>query len=414
MRNRQSLVVRILVLSLALVLSDLPLSGSPAAAQQLIGRCHGLLGCLFGGGGSQPPARVYVPPQKRTTTAPRIRRQAAPQPQRNRAPSRSSSHHSAPAAPPPPPEVDKLDNARTVLVVGDFLAGGLAEGLEDAYAESPGVRVVDRSNGSSGFVRSDYYDWNAEIGQILEEEKPYVVVMMIGSNDRQQIVVDGNRVDPRSDPWRKEYLKRIGTFAKAVTSRKLPLVWVGLPSFKSPSMTSDVLAFNDLYKQEVEAAGGEFVDIWDGFVDENGNFIFTGPDMNGQPVRLRGSDGINLTQAGKRKVAFYVEKPLNKILGAAVSPDVNGAAMEQLPEPSLVPVLPGEVDRTQPVSLLGPDLDGGSALLGPAANPRKSAEPDRNGMNIDPPAGRADNFSTAPAPRPVQPADRRTTGSTAP
>src|SRR5690606_30716215 len=170
------------------------------------------------------------------TTAPRVRRRAAP-PQHSRAPSPSSSRQSAPAAPPPPPEVEKLDNARVVLVVGDFLAGGLAEGLKDAYARSPGVRVVDRSNGSSGFVRTDYYDWNASIGAILDEEKPAVVVVMIGSNDRQQIVLDGGRADPRSDPWTKEYLKRIDAFADAVTSRKLPLVWAGLPAFKSPSMT---------------------------------------------------------------------------------------------------------------------------------------------------------------------------------
>src|SRR5690606_38419346 len=146
------------------------------------------------------------------------------------------------------------------------------------YAQSPGVRIVDRSNGSSGFVRTDYYDWNANIGAILDEDKPAVVVVMIGSNDRQQIVLDGGRADPRSDPWTKEYLKRIDAFAAAVTSRNLPLVWAGLPAFKSSRMTSDMLAFNDLYKQEVEAAGGEFVDIWDGFVDESGNFIFAGPD----------------------------------------------------------------------------------------------------------------------------------------
>ena len=45
-----------------------------------------------------------------------------------------------------------------------------------------------------------------------------------------------------------------------------------------------------------------------------------GPDMNGQPVRLRGSDGISLSKAGKRKVAFYVEKPLNKLLGSETVP----------------------------------------------------------------------------------------------
>ena len=66
-----------------------------------------------------------------------------------------------------------------------------------------------------------------------------------------------------------------------------------------------------------EAAGGTFVDVWDGFVDEAGKFVITGSDVNGQQVRLRGSDGINLTKAGKRKLAFYAEKDIRKILGDA-------------------------------------------------------------------------------------------------
>ena len=40
------------------------------------------------------------------------------------------------------------------------------------------------------------------------------------------------------------------------------------------------------------------MDIWDGFVDENGAYVSTGPDINGQPARLRAGDGINLTKAG--------------------------------------------------------------------------------------------------------------------
>lgn len=44
--------------------------------------------------------------------------------------------------------------------------------------------------------------------------------------------------------------------------------------------------------------------MWDGFVDEGGKFVITGYDMNGQQARLREADGIGMTQAGKRKLAF--------------------------------------------------------------------------------------------------------------
>ncbi|TIM80838.1 MAG: DUF459 domain-containing protein, partial [Mesorhizobium sp.] len=73
-------------------------------------------------------------------------------------------------------------------------------------------------------------------------------------------------------------------------------------------------------RSTAESHGGEFVDIWDGFVDEEGAFVTSGPDINGQPVRLRTDDGIRVSKAGKRKLAFYAEKPLLKILGMTAPP----------------------------------------------------------------------------------------------
>ena len=61
-----------------------------------------------------------------------------------------------------PEAIAKLDTARTVMVVGDFMAGGLAEGLDSAYAQNPDIKIIDRSNGSSGFVRADFHDWPAD------------------------------------------------------------------------------------------------------------------------------------------------------------------------------------------------------------------------------------------------------------
>lgn len=378
----------IAIISLSLALPVILSTPSPAGAQE---RSRGLLDFLFGGRARQrEPERPAVrqPSQRRNQPA-------------TRSPSRSTTRAAPrqPTTPPPPPEVEKLENARTVLVVGDFMAGGLAEGLSDAYAESPGVRVINRSNGSSGFVRDDYYDWNAEISGILEEVSPTVVIVMIGSNDRQQLRIDGQREAPRSEPWLVEYTDRVKTFAAAIEEKQIPLVWSGLPAFKSSTMSSDMLAFNDIYKTTVESIGGTFVDIWDGFVDENGAFIFTGPDMNGQPVRLRGSDGINLTRSGKRKVAFYVEKPLNKLLGEAISPDIGEVGIENLPSLVLFPEEPTPVDRTVPISLSDPALDGGLELMGAVVEPigrqERSDEADIDSATSSQP-GRADNFSLRP------------------
>jgi hypothetical protein len=300
------------------------------------------------------------------------------------------------AAEPEVPAVEKLADAKIVLVVGDFLASGLAEGLAEAYAENPRVKVVDRSNGSSGFVRDDFFDWPGEIAGIVEEEKPATIVVMLGSNDRQQMKVAGEREPVRSEGWTKEYTLRAEKFGKTIADGKAPFVWVGMPAFKSSKMTSDMLAFNDIYRASAEGAGAEFVDIWDGFVDENGAFVATGPDVNGQPVRLRAGDGINMTAAGKRKLAFYAEKPLNKILGETTGPDPVALAPATPAAPGTPNAAPA--DRTVPISLADPQLDGGTELLGAQAPKKQKARTPGERLAIEGVApeaapGRADDFS---------------------
>lgn len=296
--------------------------------------------------------------------------------------------------------VDKLPNAKTVLVVGDFMAGGLAEGLVNAFSDNAGVQIVEKWNGSSGFVRSDFYDWPANMPALLSEVRPSVVIVMIGANDRQQMKVGENRELVGTPAWISEYEKRVTSMASVLKAGGVPSIWVGQPAFRSNQMSTSMTAFNDIYRKNIESVGGVFVDIWDGFVDENGVFQQTGPDMNGLPARLRGNDGISFAKAGKRKAAFYVEKPLRQLLG-----DTGEPLSASLPSASsagfIGPLLPAPVvvTRTDPISLSDPELDGGTELLGadpkPAllqnGNPAGALRP--NGSLAAPKPGRVDDFT---------------------
>lgn len=354
------------------------MSGTPAYAQE---RPRTLFQLLFR---KEQPSREAIPERTRPRNVKRV-------PRTNRA---AESARSVAA-------VAKQDDARVILVVGDFLAGGLAEGLGTVYAADPTVRVVDRANGSSGFVRDDYYDWPGRIGTIIDEEKPAVVVAMLGSNDRQAMRVDGGSENVRSEKWDAEYAARTSRFVAEISSRKIPVVWVGLPPFRFPKMSSDMIAFNDIHRSVTEAAGGVFIDIWDGFIDENGAFVTNGPDINGQPVRLRAADGINFTEAGKRKIAFYAEKPLARILQtgtAALAPDYGIGEMFGPPIPGEAPV----IQHTPPVSLIDPALDGGEELMGLVVETRRATALTAaqklviKGLAPDPQPGRVDDFGATP------------------
>ena len=192
------------------LLTGAPLTGSggtsDAHAQSRPGE-PGLLQMLFNRNNRQettrqPRPRQAAPGQRTTTRA---------------APARRSSSGGVASAPATPrtEAVEKAENARIVLVVGDFVADGLARGLTDAFAASPNVVVERRVNGSSGFVRDDFYDWPGEIGAILEEVKPSVLVVHLGSNDRQPLRVDGATREVLSEQWRTEYQSRIDAFINA-------------------------------------------------------------------------------------------------------------------------------------------------------------------------------------------------------
>lgn len=300
-------------------------------------------------------------------------------------------------AAPPPPTPEKIENARKILVIGDFVADGLAAGLSEAFASSPGVVIEERSNGSSGLVRTDYFNWQSELPALIAEVKPAVVVIDIGANDRQQMTAASGKLNFRTPEWFEEYERRVSALGKVVLDAKIPLLWVGLPAFRPQNMTADALTLNGVYRRAVERIGGEFIDVWEGFVDQDGRFIVTGSDINGQQVRLRGSDGINLTAAGKRKLAFYAEKSARRLLGDMTSPDLVRLDASNLPE--LLSLPPSDMQnlvRTQPIDLFDPELDGASELLGAtplpvAAMPTPRDQLVKNGTLPPPPPGRVDD-----------------------
>ncbi|MBP1877382.1 hypothetical protein J2Z84_000672 [Agrobacterium rubi] len=389
---------RTCVAFLALVIS-LPVTSHDVYAQEMRER-RTLFDMMFGSPNRRDD-RIYAPDPDQ----PRMRR--AP-PRDNRAVTRPAAPRKTPSVvqmrTEKPAPVAKLENAQRVLVIGDFLAGNMGEALVSTFQSSPAITIDVRSNGSSGLVRNDYYDWFANLPQFLKETNPATIVIMMGSNDRQQMVIGDTKEKYGTDLWFKEYERRIDALITLAKRQQVPVMWVGLPAFQSPSLTADFVGFNRLYRSHIEKAGGEFVDVWDGFVDEAGKFVTTGYDVNGQQARLREADGIGMTQAGKQKLAFYVEKFVRRHLDGA-SPDLTTLDGSNLPALTSLPALGIDAQqvRTQPISLTDPDLDGGDVLLGDKPVTKFSVVPSprerltKQGLMGDAPLGRVDDYRM-PAP----------------
>jgi hypothetical protein len=250
-------------------------------------------------------------------TAPRAEPppQAQPAPQRQRRTTRPA----APAAPAETPAAEapaEVAVTTRIVVFGDSLATNLGDGLAAVLEDQPQIEVVTRARGSSGLVRDDYYDWRAEIEPFITGEDAFDIgVVMIGLNDRQDLVVDGERLERLTDPWKAAYAGRVDALVERFAQAGVPLVWVGLPPMSSSRLSADLQALNEIVRNRVQRADGIFVDIWQGFVDDDNRYAPNGPTLEGQIGRLRAGDGIHFTPPGARKAAHFADVEIRRLLG---------------------------------------------------------------------------------------------------
>jgi hypothetical protein len=352
----------------------------------------------------------------------------------------------------PAPRKLETPPTTTVVVVGDSLADWLGYGLDELYTEQPEIGVERKIRATSGLVRYDAknetLDWPQAVKDALANEKPDAIVVMLGLNDRvslrdknppapnakrgepaqsanqaanpvaaqpsqdmpapvdseaaPQAAAQGDTQRPapggsyefHTDPWATLYAKRIDDMITALKSKGVPIVWVGLPAIRGTKSTSDVSYLDELYRERTEKAGIVYVDIWDGFVDEQGRYAVQGPDFEGQIRRLRAADGVHFTKAGAIKLASYVDRELRRVMSTHVAP-VALPAPEAAPKsgsvgarPDVGPVLPLSTNETESGDLVGAGGRSNQALSDPTA-----AKVLNRGDPLAAPAGRADDFS---------------------
>ncbi len=308
-----------------------------------------------------------------------------------------------------------------VAVLGDSLGQMLAQGLSEAFENRPEVAILRKAKENSGLVRDDFFDWTKATRDLLASgEKIDFAVMLIGSNDRQPLRDANGSYEPRSPEWQAAYTQRIDTIAAMFRDKKIPLVWVGLPILRSERLSGDALAFNEFYRAYAEKAGATYIDIWEAFADEAGQYSAFGPDINGQTVRLRAADGVHFTKAGARKLAHFVEPEIRRNLdeagpksepGMPPSPAPNLANVpnpDDAGTPSNLPALPGNevppapkpvagpiLPLTGPVLAPGGELATRTTTAGTANNTARTLieQTLQQGRPLAPKPGRADDFS---------------------
>ena len=342
----------------------------------------------------------------------------------------------APAAPaaapvtalpaPTPPVPAAAGPAFTIAVIGDSLGILLSQGLTEAFADKPEIAILRRARENTGLVRDDYFDWTKGARDVAAGDKANLVVMMIGSNDRQTLRDGAGPAELRSPRWNQAYAERVDAILQIFRERKIPVIWVGLPVMKNERFSADMAAMNEIFKQRAGKAGAAYVESWEPFLDDRGQYGAYGPDVNGQFQKLRSADGVHFTKPGARKLAYFLESEIRAAVQTqrppvsveiAVSAPAQNAAPPRappaaapagansfllLPAPPVapqvnIPVKPAEgaiVALTAPVLSPGGQL--AAAIRAPVNSDPARAIVERalvQGRPLDARPGRADDFS---------------------
>lgn len=302
--------------------------------------------------------------------------------------------------------------AYRILVIGDSLAGGLGAGLSRVVEGDDAFEIANRFQEVSGIARPEVYDWSASLPKLMEDKAFNAVVVLIGSNDRQEIRRDNFRFAFNSADWVKAYQHQTDALLAVLKNSGVKIFWLALPPMGDTRYDADMRVISNLQKQRVEAAGAYFIDLRPPFANPDGSYTASGTDDTGTTRTMRDSDGIAFTKLGNTKLGSLVLEEIKRRIEGKTDLPLTTIAD---PPPILAPAGEGPLfgggSQEAPVAVYGPSSPAPGAAMAMAApevsaTPVSAADLPRDsaaerlyvkGIADPAPAGRFDDF-TLPKP----------------
>ena len=306
-----------------------------------------------------------------------------------------------------------------ILTIGDAIGGGLGAGLSRVSEASGDYDVSVRFNEESGLARPEVYDWAATVPKILEGNAYDVIVVMLGTNDRQTIRNGDQRFDFGSAGWAAAYKAQIDLLLDQLAASGARVVWVSPPPMKDPDYDAAMRTITQLQRERVTARGMTFLDIRPALSGPDGSYTDVTKDDTGGVTKLRARDGVSFFKAGNNLMGQLVlaaleKQPATPAAAPAGSASNSAAKTDNAAQPREVPLfgqalMDAEPYTVQPEGVTANAMLIASGGLGPEAALKTLRGLAREGSGAErlfklgqpapAPAGRADDFS-APAPAP--------------
>lgn len=197
-----------------------------------------------------------------------------------------------------PDEVPETAPGPKVLVLGDSIMMTVGPVIKkDISTHLSGAAVV-KAKLATGLARPDVFNWVREVRRMTAKHHYDYAVLMLGTNDSQDFVEDGQILTYGTSAWVKAYNKRLSDLMAATCEAADKAFWVGLPPMRSAAFNRKAVRINSwAEKQAAKYPCMSYVSSDKLIGDEKGRFT-TYVKVEDTMEKVRMVDGIHVTARG--------------------------------------------------------------------------------------------------------------------
>lgn len=140
---------------------------------------------------------------------------------------------------------------------GDSQMRSIAAGMTRALGSDTSIAVRELSVPSSGFLRSDYYNWPQKLEAVFAAQKDGerfdAAVAFLGMNDYQDMWTTGGIILTAGSPeWEEVYRKMVKVHLDTALASVPRLYWLGLPVVRSAAYNEKMQYLNAVHDSVAE------------------------------------------------------------------------------------------------------------------------------------------------------------------
>lgn len=222
-----------------------------------------------------------------------------------------------PPVPSQPSYLGEPKETYQVFVFGDSLAAGLFSGMSRMAEGDLRVVIDGRFKDDSGLARPEFYDWASALPKIQERREIDVAVILLGSNDGQDMRSATSVIAFATPDWASTYAQRVDRIISILKEKGSAVYWVELPPMGPAPLEAETKFVATIQHDRALKAKLRTIDTRSVFADAENRYTDQGLDVDGNQTRLRARDGIHFLKSGNNKLGQLVLDAIRKDIDIA-------------------------------------------------------------------------------------------------